>query len=132
MPESVRVVPLLKMCPQVPQPPMWSSQSILKFYCCGGEYSLMESEKAIMNFWIWCFWNVLFGYLHLKFFSDIAAFPDSVNILEDVSGDIRTPDKLIDRVNDTTDGRHMWLAPVLPGLVHFPFSFHFSDVHRCS
>ncbi|KQK84800.1 hypothetical protein AAES_45431 [Amazona aestiva] len=29
----------------------------------------------------------------------IAAFPDSVNILEDVSGDIRTPDKLIDRVN---------------------------------
>ncbi|XP_075022134.1 katanin-interacting protein isoform X4 [Calonectris borealis] len=48
----------------------------------------------------------------------IAAFPDSVNILEDVSGDIRTPDKLIDRVNDTTDGRHMWLAPVLPGLVN--------------
>ncbi|NXC14405.1 K0556 protein, partial [Corythaeola cristata] len=49
--------------------------------------------------------------------NNIAAFPDSVNILEDVSGDIRTPDKLIDRVNDTTDGRHMWLAPVLPGLV---------------
>ncbi|XP_074962238.1 katanin-interacting protein isoform X4 [Phalacrocorax aristotelis] len=49
---------------------------------------------------------------------DIAAFPDSVNILEDVSGDMRTPDKLIDRVNDTTDGRHMWLAPVLPGLVN--------------
>lgn len=48
----------------------------------------------------------------------IAAFPDSVNVLEDVSGDIRTPDKLIDRVNDTTDGRHMWLAPVLPGLVN--------------
>ncbi|KAJ7426789.1 protein KIAA0556 [Willisornis vidua] len=43
---------------------------------------------------------------------------NSVNILEDVSGDIRTPDKLIDRVNDTTDGRHMWLAPVLPGLVN--------------
>ncbi|KAF2981729.1 hypothetical protein EK904_015111 [Melospiza melodia maxima] len=41
---------------------------------------------------------------------------NSVNILDDVSGDIRTPDKLIDRVNDTTDGRHMWLAPVLPGL----------------
>uniref|UniRef100_A0A8D0ESW4 Katanin interacting protein n=1 Tax=Strix occidentalis caurina TaxID=311401 RepID=A0A8D0ESW4_STROC len=50
--------------------------------------------------------------------NNIAAFPDSVNILEDVSGDIRTPDKLIDRVNDTTDGRHMWLAPVLPGLVN--------------
>ncbi|NXD78023.1 K0556 protein, partial [Halcyon senegalensis] len=50
--------------------------------------------------------------------NNIAAFPDSVNILEDVSGDIRTPDKLIDRVNDTIDGRHMWLAPVLPGLVN--------------
>ncbi|KFQ27792.1 Uncharacterized protein KIAA0556, partial [Mesitornis unicolor] len=50
--------------------------------------------------------------------NNIAAFPDSVNILEDISGDIRTPDKLIDRVNDTTDGRHMWLAPVLPGLVN--------------
>ncbi|XP_009323079.1 PREDICTED: uncharacterized protein KIAA0556 homolog [Pygoscelis adeliae] len=50
--------------------------------------------------------------------NNIAAFPDSVNILEDVSGDIRTPDKLVDRVNDTTDGRHMWLAPVLPGLVN--------------
>ncbi|XP_056358857.1 katanin-interacting protein isoform X1 [Oenanthe melanoleuca] len=50
--------------------------------------------------------------------NNIAAFPESVNILDDVSGDIRTPDKLIDRVNDTTDGRHMWLAPVLPGLVN--------------
>ncbi|NXH45048.1 K0556 protein, partial [Dicaeum eximium] len=50
--------------------------------------------------------------------NNIAAFPDSVNILDDVSGDIRTPDKLIDRVNNTTDGRHMWLAPVLPGLVN--------------
>uniref|UniRef100_A0A3B3YYX8 KATNIP domain-containing protein n=1 Tax=Poecilia mexicana TaxID=48701 RepID=A0A3B3YYX8_9TELE len=47
--------------------------------------------------------------------NDIAAFPDSVNILDNVSGDVRTPDKLIDGVNDTQDGRHMWLAPVLPG-----------------
>lgn len=48
---------------------------------------------------------------------DIAAFPDSVNSLEGVCGDVRTPDKLIDQVNDTSDGRHMWLAPILPGLV---------------
>lgn len=48
---------------------------------------------------------------------DIAAFPDSVNVLDNVSGDVRTPDKLIDEVNSTHDGRHMWLAPVLPGLV---------------
>ncbi|KAM5131725.1 katanin-interacting protein isoform 2-T2 [Callospermophilus lateralis] len=50
--------------------------------------------------------------------SNIAAFPDSVNSLEGVSGDVRTPDKLVDQVNDTSDGRHMWLAPILPGLVN--------------
>ncbi|XP_026207024.1 protein KIAA0556 isoform X2 [Anabas testudineus] len=50
--------------------------------------------------------------------NNIAAFPDSVNILDNVSGDVRTPDKLIDGVNSTYDGRHMWLAPVLPGLVN--------------
>ncbi|KAH0503004.1 hypothetical protein LTLLF_189730 [Microtus ochrogaster] len=48
--------------------------------------------------------------------NNIAAFPDSVNALEGVCGDVRTPDKLIDQVNDTSDGRHMWLAPILPGL----------------
>ncbi|KAI4877858.1 hypothetical protein NFI96_032693 [Prochilodus magdalenae] len=50
--------------------------------------------------------------------NNIAAFPDSVNVLESVSGDVRTPDKLIDGANSTHDGRHMWLAPVLPGLVN--------------
>ncbi|XP_025775894.1 protein KIAA0556 homolog [Puma concolor] len=49
--------------------------------------------------------------------NNIAAFPDSVNSLEGVCGDVRTPDKLIDQVNDTCDGRHMWLAPILPGLL---------------
>lgn len=53
----------------------------------------------------------------LATFADIAAFPDSVNALEGMCGDVRTPDKLIDQVNDTSDGRHMWLAPILPGLV---------------
>ncbi|XP_076408101.1 katanin-interacting protein isoform X1 [Peromyscus maniculatus bairdii] len=50
--------------------------------------------------------------------NNIAAFPDSVNALEGVCGDVRTPDKLIDQVNNTSDGRHMWLAPILPGLVN--------------
>ncbi|XP_048188339.1 katanin-interacting protein isoform X2 [Perognathus longimembris pacificus] len=50
--------------------------------------------------------------------NNIAAFPDSVNVLEAVQGDVRTPDKLVDGVNDTSDGRHMWLAPILPGLVN--------------
>ena len=49
--------------------------------------------------------------------SDIAAYPDSVNVLDNVSNDARTPDKLIDGFNDTNDGRHMWLAPVLPTIV---------------
>ena len=51
------------------------------------------------------------------FVTDIAAYPDSVNVLETVQNDVRTPDKLIDGVSDTTDGCHMWLAPILPGIV---------------
>ncbi len=50
-------------------------------------------------------------------FSDISAYPDSVNVLEGVSNDIRTPDKLINGHNDTQDGSHMWLAPILPNIV---------------
>uniref|UniRef100_A0A667YYZ9 Katanin interacting protein n=1 Tax=Myripristis murdjan TaxID=586833 RepID=A0A667YYZ9_9TELE len=50
--------------------------------------------------------------------NNIAAFPDSVNVLDSVNGDVRTPDKLVDGINNTHDGRHMWLAPVLPGLVN--------------
>ncbi|XP_067859220.1 katanin-interacting protein isoform X2 [Heptranchias perlo] len=50
--------------------------------------------------------------------NNISAFPDSVNVLDSVSGDVRTPDKLIDGINGTNDGRHMWLAPILPGLVN--------------
>ena len=49
--------------------------------------------------------------------NNITAYPHSVNVLEGVTDDIRTPDKLIDGVNDTTDGRHMWLVPILPGMV---------------
>ena len=52
--------------------------------------------------------------------NNITAYPHSVNILEGVIEDIRTPDKLIDGVNDTNDGRHMWLAPIMPGLVRMP------------
>jgi hypothetical protein len=54
-------------------------------------------------------------------FADIAAYPDSVNVLNDVSNDVRTPEKLIDGVNDTMDGRHMWLAPILPNIVRKAF-----------
>lgn len=57
--------------------------------------------------------------IYLTLTSDIAAFPDSINVLDGVCGDIRTPEKLIDGVNNANDGRHTWLAPILPGLVHF-------------
>lgn len=51
--------------------------------------------------------------------NNIAAYPDSVNVLNpNQQTDIRTPDKLIDGVNDTKDGSHMWLAPVLPSIVN--------------
>ncbi|XP_035728476.1 protein KIAA0556-like [Vespa mandarinia] len=52
----------------------------------------------------------------IKLNSDnIAAYPESINILEGIDNDIRTPDKLIDGVNDNDDGQHSWLAPILPG-----------------
>lgn len=45
-----------------------------------------------------------------------------MNILEGVRGDVRTPDKLVDGVYDTDDGKHMWLAPVLPDMVSSTYS----------
>ena len=59
--------------------------------------------------------RVMVWTLHLR--ADVAAYPDSVNVLGGVAGDLRTPDKLVDGVNDTADGRHMWLAPILPHVV---------------
>ncbi|XP_064613243.1 katanin-interacting protein-like isoform X2 [Liolophura sinensis] len=50
--------------------------------------------------------------------NNIAAYPDSVNVLDNVKNDVRTPDKLIDGWNDSMDGRHMWIAPVLPHVVN--------------
>lgn len=49
--------------------------------------------------------------------NNVTAYPHSVNVLDGVTDDVRTPDKLIDGNNDTCDGRYMWLAPVLTGLV---------------
>ncbi|XP_059893753.1 katanin-interacting protein [Gadus macrocephalus] len=43
--------------------------------------------------------------------NNIAAFPDSVNVLQGVSGDVRTPDRLVDGDNSNLDGHHTWLAP---------------------
>ena len=49
--------------------------------------------------------------------TDLAAYPESVNVLDGISGDVRTPDKLINGENDTSNGDHMWLAPILPAIV---------------
>ncbi|XP_065181377.1 protein KATNIP homolog [Sycon ciliatum] len=48
----------------------------------------------------------------------VTAFPESCNVLPDVRNDCRTPDKLVNGVNDTFDGREMWLAPILPEVVN--------------
>ncbi|KAK4874619.1 hypothetical protein RN001_013979 [Aquatica leii] len=45
---------------------------------------------------------------------NICAYPESINVLPGVSGDIRTPDKLIDSVTFDSEGAHSWLAPVIP------------------
>ncbi|KAL3274364.1 hypothetical protein HHI36_015762 [Cryptolaemus montrouzieri] len=44
---------------------------------------------------------------------NICAYPESVNVLPQVSEDVRTPDKLIDGVNDCHNGSHSWLAPIV-------------------
>ncbi|XP_071964548.1 katanin-interacting protein-like [Antedon mediterranea] len=53
--------------------------------------------------------------------NNIAAYPSSVNVLEGVEDDCRTPDKLIDGVNDTMDGSHMWLSPILPAQINLVY-----------
>lgn len=58
--------------------------------------------------------------------NNIGAFPHSVNSLENVCSDVRTPDKLVDGVNDTYDGRHMWLAPVFQQQVNLLYA-HFDQ-----
>ena len=55
--------------------------------------------------------------------ADVTAHPHSVNVLDGIEDDIRTPDKLIDGFNDTYDGLHMWLAPVLPPNVSYVKKF---------
>lgn len=49
--------------------------------------------------------------------SQVACSPHSVADLPGNQGDARTPDKLVDGVNNTYDDRHMWLAPFSPGQV---------------
>ncbi|CAH1708620.1 katanin-interacting protein-like isoform X1 [Aphis gossypii] len=48
---------------------------------------------------------------------NISCWPSSVNILKSNKNDIRIPENLIDGINDTMDGSHMWLAPILPSEV---------------
>nr|CAH7718526.1 unnamed protein product [Callosobruchus chinensis] len=45
---------------------------------------------------------------------NVCAYPESANILPNVEGDVRTPDKLIDGTNLDHSGMHSWLAPIIP------------------
>ncbi|XP_046660981.1 katanin-interacting protein-like isoform X1 [Homalodisca vitripennis] len=47
--------------------------------------------------------------------SNVCAHPPSVSVLEGMEHDVRTPEKLIDGINNSPDGSHSWLAPILPG-----------------
>mmetsp|Transcript_34868 Transcript_34868/g.82969 ORF Transcript_34868/g.82969 Transcript_34868/m.82969 type:complete len:252 (+) Transcript_34868:281-1036(+) len=57
----------------------------------------------------------------------ISAVPASINELPDVQAhgvhDSRTPDKLVDGVNDTWEAQHMWLAPYTFGVPNRIFIF---------
>lgn len=65
-------------------------------------------------------------------FSDIAAHPHSINTLDpNATDDVRTPDKLIDGENDDIDGKHSWIAPILPNLVRRT-EFFLVDIDRDS
>lgn len=48
---------------------------------------------------------------------DLAAYPESVNVLDGIAGDVRTPEKLITDGSGTVNTDNMWLAPVLPSIV---------------
>ena len=72
-----------------------------------------DSLALIYRRWV-LMWEIWTNDQLYSWFIDIAAYPDSVNVLANIQNDVRTPDKLIDGVNSTTDGRHMWLAPFLP------------------
>ena len=39
-------------------------------------------------------------------------------MLESVANDVRTPDKLIDGINNGDESNHMWLAPILPATIN--------------
>ena len=41
----------------------------------------------------------------------VSAKPSSIRELSEMADDVRTPDKLIDGINNTKDDRHMWIAP---------------------
>uniref|UniRef100_A0A8D8XUC5 Uncharacterized protein KIAA0556 n=1 Tax=Cacopsylla melanoneura TaxID=428564 RepID=A0A8D8XUC5_9HEMI len=45
---------------------------------------------------------------------NIFAYPQGVHILHGMENDARTCDKLLDGVNNSADGTHSWLAPILP------------------
>lgn len=45
---------------------------------------------------------------------NICAYPESVNSLPELVGDVRTPNKLIDGINNDFTGSHSWLAPIIP------------------
>ncbi|XP_067928203.1 katanin-interacting protein-like [Watersipora subatra] len=50
--------------------------------------------------------------------NNVAAYPESVNVLDGIEGDIRTPDKLVGDATGSNSDHNMWLSPILPGITN--------------
>lgn len=80
-----------------------------------GRKIILDESSKFKNCFFFCFTTIyaIVTILFLFCFLDICAYPESINVLEGVSGDVRTPDKLIDGINNDTNGAHSWLAPII-------------------
>lgn len=87
-------------------------------YYCGlnglGIYDHTGRLLVLEQHSYYIFGIILINFLILMDFSDICCHPESINVLPNVSGDIRTSDKLIDGINTDHSGSHSWLAPIIP------------------
>lgn len=116
-------------------PPLWTQSLPFTSNKCGSE-SIVELSRVTMprgfvfQLQLFSTWGDMYyiGLNAIEMYdavgqkitltaNNIAAYPDSVNVLEGISNDVRTPEKLVDGYNDSRDGHHMWLAPVLPNIV---------------
>lgn len=89
----------------------------IQMYDIQGRMILLKPNSMQMFFFEIVKFNLSVFQNLLKCILDISAYPSDVNILVGIDNDVRTPDKLVNGINDTSDGSNMWLAPILPSEV---------------